>query len=69
MRQSDGGPSLVRWQTQRGGEKLEVGLDVVEGGGAHTPFIGRGGVELNGAFNGFNGRQFQSIKGSRRSNG
>jgi hypothetical protein len=42
---------------------------VVEGGGAHTPFIGRGGVELNGAFNGFNGRQFQSIKGSRRSNG
>jgi hypothetical protein len=47
MRQSDGGPSLVRWQTERGGEKLEVGLDAVEGGGAHSAFYrpGRGGVK------------------------
>jgi hypothetical protein len=37
----------VRWQTERGGEKLEVGLDAVEGGGAHSAFYrpGRGGVK------------------------
>jgi hypothetical protein len=48
MRKSGGGPSSVRWQTERGGEKPKVGLDVVEGGGAHDAFY-RSGQRVEGA--------------------
>jgi hypothetical protein len=38
MRQSGGGPSSVQWKMECRGEKPEVGLDAVEGGGALDAF-------------------------------
>jgi hypothetical protein len=45
-----------------GGVKSEVGLDAVEGGGAHGAFY-RPGQSKGAAFIGFNGQWFQSLKG------